>query len=139
VLVNNSGKSESGKTMDRAATERVRAGETDGIIVALTDRFGRAPIEEGASALPGEAGTRRQHRRSPGVDGPDDLGVVNALQVDRRDAEICVSELSLNDVERNAFASHLDGVCVAKLVWAKAATDAGVGGQVSESVAGGGS
>lgn len=48
--VHDSGRSESGKTMDRAsvhaAMDRVRAGLTDGVIVALTDRVGRAPIEE---------------------------------------------------------------------------------------------
>jgi DNA invertase Pin-like site-specific DNA recombinase len=49
-VVHDSGRSESGKTMDRAsvhaAMARVRAGLTDGVIVALTDRVGRAPIEE---------------------------------------------------------------------------------------------
>ena len=50
VHVHDSGRSESGKTMDRQsvrdAMERVRTGQTDGVIVALTDRLGRAPIEE---------------------------------------------------------------------------------------------
>jgi DNA invertase Pin-like site-specific DNA recombinase len=53
--VHDSGKSESGKTMDRAsirsAMERVRTGQTDGIIVALTDRIGRAPIEEAMATV----------------------------------------------------------------------------------------
>jgi DNA invertase Pin-like site-specific DNA recombinase len=48
--VHDSGRSESGKTMDRAsvraAMQRVEAGETDGVIFALADRIGRAPIEE---------------------------------------------------------------------------------------------
>jgi DNA invertase Pin-like site-specific DNA recombinase len=50
VKVHDSGRNESGKTMDRASLnaimERIRAGLTDGVIVALTDRLGRAPIEE---------------------------------------------------------------------------------------------
>jgi len=50
VAVLDSGKDESGKTMDREtirrAMEMVRAGEADGIVFALTDRLGRAPIEE---------------------------------------------------------------------------------------------
>ena len=50
VAVLDSGKDESGKTMDRAtihqAMEMVRSGEADGIVFALTDRLGRAPIEE---------------------------------------------------------------------------------------------
>lgn len=45
-----SGRSESGKTMDRStineAMDLVRSGEYDGIVFALTDRLGRAPIEE---------------------------------------------------------------------------------------------
>jgi DNA invertase Pin-like site-specific DNA recombinase len=40
----------SGKTMDRAdvdtALERIRAGQTDGVIVAWLDRFSRAPVAE---------------------------------------------------------------------------------------------
>jgi DNA invertase Pin-like site-specific DNA recombinase len=40
----------SGKTMDRAdvdaALERIRAGQTDGVIVAWLDRFSRAPVRE---------------------------------------------------------------------------------------------
>jgi hypothetical protein len=31
------------------------------------------------------------------VDGVDDFGAVDALQVDRGDAEVCVSELALDD------------------------------------------
>ena len=50
AFVHDSGKDESGKTMDRAsihsARDRVRAGEVDGVIFGLTDRVGRAPIEE---------------------------------------------------------------------------------------------
>lgn len=48
--IHDSGRSESGKTMDRETLHevmrRVKAGETDGLILALTDRLGRAPIEE---------------------------------------------------------------------------------------------
>jgi DNA invertase Pin-like site-specific DNA recombinase len=48
--VHDSERDESGKTMDRAtlhdAMARVRDGHSDGIMVALTDRLGRAPIEE---------------------------------------------------------------------------------------------
>lgn len=50
VKVLDSGGDESGKTMDRAtiheAMEMVRSGQADGIVFALTDRLGRAPIEE---------------------------------------------------------------------------------------------
>lgn len=50
VMTHDSGRSESGKTMDRAALravrERVRTGATDGVLVSYLDRLGRAPIEE---------------------------------------------------------------------------------------------
>jgi hypothetical protein len=35
------------------------------------------------------------------VDGGDDLGVVDALQIDRRDAEIGMPQLALDDIERH--------------------------------------
>lgn len=50
AMVHDSERNESGKTMNRASLnaimDRIRAGQTDGVIVALTDRLGRAPIEE---------------------------------------------------------------------------------------------
>ena len=65
------------------------------------------------------------HRRAAGVDGVDDLGAVDALEVDRGDAEVGVSELALDDDQRDAFAGHLDGVRVAELVRREAPADAG--------------
>ena len=38
------------------------------------------------------------------------------MEVGAGDAEVCVSELALDDRQRDAFACHLDGVRVAKLV-----------------------
>jgi len=66
------------------------------------------------------------------VDGVDDFGVVDALQVDRRDPQVGVSELALNDDERVALAGHLDRVRVAKLMWREASADAGQRGGVTE-------
>src|SRR4051812_3399734 len=63
-----------------------------------------------------ERGAHRDHRRAAGVDGVDDLGVVDALEVDRGDAEVAVAELALDDDERHALVCHLDGVGVAQLV-----------------------
>jgi hypothetical protein len=59
------------------------------------------------------------------VDGLDDLGVVDSLQVHRGDSEVAVAELALDDDERDAFVGELDCVGVAELVGRKAATDAG--------------
>ena len=59
------------------------------------------------------------------MDGFDDLAVVDALQVDRGEAEIAVAKLALDDDQRHAFASELDGVRVPELVRREAPTDAG--------------
>jgi hypothetical protein len=48
--------------------------------------------------------TDRDHRRASGVDGFDDLGVIDPLQVDGGDAEVAVAELALDDDQRDAFA-----------------------------------
>jgi hypothetical protein len=70
-------------------------------------------------------GAHRDHRCAPGVDGVDDLGVVDALKVDGRDAEVAVAELALDDNQRHAFARELDGVAVAERVRREAAANAG--------------
>jgi GrpB-like predicted nucleotidyltransferase (UPF0157 family) len=67
----------------------------------------------------------RDHWGATGVDGLDDLGVVDALQVDRRDPEVAVPELALDDDQRHAFVRELDGVGVTELVRRKAAAHAG--------------
>jgi hypothetical protein len=61
------------------------------------------------------------HRLSASMDDLDDLGVVDALQVDGRDAEVAVAELALDDDKRHAFACELDGVGVTELVGARTA------------------
>src|ERR687898_565733 len=48
------------------------------------------------------------HRRAARVDGLDDLGVVDPLQVDRRDAEVAVAELALYHDRRYTFTRLLD-------------------------------
>ena len=50
------------------------------------------------------------------MDGVDDLGVVDSAQVLGRDPKVGVPEAALDDDDRYAFAGHLDGVGVAKLV-----------------------
>jgi hypothetical protein len=72
------------------------------------------------------------HWRAAGVDGVDDFGVVDALEVDRGDAEVGVAELALDDDRRHAFAGHLDGVRVAELVRRKAPTHPGLAGDASQ-------
>src|SRR4051794_39376581 len=56
--------------------------------------------------------------------GVDDFGVVDALQVDRSDPEVGVSQLALDDNQRNPLPSHLDRMGMSKLVWREAAAHA---------------
>jgi DNA invertase Pin-like site-specific DNA recombinase len=69
--IHDSGASESGQTMARASVDaslaRMRSGETDGVLVAFLDRFGRAPIEEAMSVF-------RQIGQAGGVLVPADTG-----------------------------------------------------------------
>jgi hypothetical protein len=50
------------------------------------------------------------------------ISPVDALKVNRRDAEVRVGELAWDDVERDRFGCHLDGVRVAELMRGDAAT-----------------
>jgi hypothetical protein len=43
------------------------------------------------------------HRRGALVDGVDDLGVVDPAQVHRGDRQVGVSELALDDQQRDSF------------------------------------
>jgi len=61
----------------------------------------------GHPAFPSSAaqqGVDLDHRGVAGVDGVDDLGVVDALEVDRRDAQVAVTKLALDHDQRDAFA-----------------------------------
>jgi hypothetical protein len=64
------------------------------------------------AAQQGEPDAGRDHRPPAAVDGLDDLVRVDALEMDRRDAEVAMAELALDDVERHARTRELDGVCV---------------------------
>ena len=59
-----------------------------------------------------------------GVDGFEDLGVVDDLEVVRGDDEVAVAELALDDDERHALVRHLHGVCVTQLMGREAPTNA---------------
>jgi hypothetical protein len=70
------------------------------------------------------------------VDGGDDLGVVDSLQVDRRDAEVRVPQLTLDDGEWDALVGELDCVRVAQLVGREAAAHPGLRGDAPQLGAG---
>jgi hypothetical protein len=63
-----------------------------------------------------QAGARGDHWRCAVVDGVDDLARIDPLEVNRRDAEVRMSKLSLDDRQRNSFVRHLDRVRVPELV-----------------------
>src|SRR5215204_689657 len=84
------------------------------------------------AALAPERAVSGDHRGAAGVDGVDDLGVVDALEVDRGDAEVGVAELALDDDQRYALARHLDGVGVSELVWREASPHAGLAGDAAQ-------
>jgi hypothetical protein len=50
------------------------------------------------------------------VDGVDDLGIVDALEVDRGDGEVAVAELALDDHQRDALIGHLHRMSAAELM-----------------------
>jgi hypothetical protein len=50
------------------------------------------------------------------VDHVDDLACVDSLEVDRRDPEVCMPELPLDNRQRDPFVRHFDGVGVPQLV-----------------------
>jgi hypothetical protein len=70
------------------------------------------------------------------VDRVDDLGAVDALEVDGCDSEVRVTELALDHDQRHAFVCHLDGVGVSELVGREAPSDPGRSGCATQLFAG---
>ena len=77
----------------------------------------------------GVAGARWDHRWPAVVDGVDDLAGIDSLEVNRRDPEVRMSELPLDDRQRDPFVRHLDRVGVPELVWREPSPDPGLGRQ----------
>jgi hypothetical protein len=67
-----------------------------------------------------------------GMIGLDDLCIVDALPVERRDAEIAVAQLTLDDDERHALPRELDGMGVPELVRGEAPADACFDGRLAQ-------
>jgi hypothetical protein len=66
------------------------------------------------------------------MDGLDDLGAVDALQIDRRDAKVAVPEPALDNDQGYALVGHLNRVSMSKLVWGKPSAHAGSSGGTPE-------
>jgi hypothetical protein len=68
-----------------------------------------------------QASDWRYHRRSAVVDRVDDLARINSLEIDRRDPEVRMPELPLDDRQRDPFVSPLDrSGCLGRLARTRA-------------------
>ena len=65
------------------------------------------------------------------MDRVDDFSVVDALKVDGGDAEVGVPELALDDVQRDAFTSHLDSMRMAQLMRREAPAHTSLDGEMA--------
>ena len=72
------------------------------------------------------------------MDGVDDLGPVDSLQVGARDAKVRVPELALDDGHRHPLARHLDRVCVPQLMRSEPPSHARLNGEAPQLAAGAG-
>jgi hypothetical protein len=82
------------------------------------------PIARCGQARDSQSGGCGDNGRWTPLDGVDDLGAVDALEVDAGDPEVGMPELPLDDDERDAFVGHLDRMCVTQLVWGESPPDA---------------
>ena len=71
-------------------------------------------------------------RRRPRVDGVDGLGVVDSAQVGGGDPKVGMTELPLDDHQRDPFAGHLNSVGVAEWMRCEPSPDAGSPSGVSQ-------
>jgi hypothetical protein len=69
------------------------------------------------------------------VNGVDDLGAIDPLEVDARDAEVRVAELALDHNQRDTFVRHFDRMGVSQLMWGESPTDASCRGRVVQLLA----
>jgi hypothetical protein len=101
---------------------------------------GDAPITGRAdrARLRSQAGACRDHGRLAVVDRLHDLSGVDSLEVDRGDPEVRVSELPLDDRQRDPFVGHLDRVSMPELVWREPPPYPGLRRESTELTTGGG-
>ena len=85
-----------------------------------------------------QASAGRDHRRPAVVDGVDDLASVDSLEVDRRDAEVRMSELSMDDPQRDPFVRHPGGVSMPQLLRRESPPDSRLRGEPAQLTAGSG-
>jgi hypothetical protein len=92
---------------------RGAAGASSSVRDGRVMRRSRAPC---GGPLWSQAGAGGDHRRSAVMDRLDDLSCVDALVINRCDAEMGMSELPLDDGQPDPFVGHLDRVSVPELV-----------------------
>ena len=85
-----------------------------------------------------QTGSGGDDRRCASVDGVDDLGVIDPVQIHACDPEVCVPQLPLDDHHRHALVREFDRVRMAQLigrsVWSDGPGRAGKGAVRSEPV-----
>ena len=93
----------------------------------------------GLTAAPGgwvgsesQAGAGGDHRRPSAVDGVDDLGGVDALQIGAGHPEVRVTELALDDRQRHPLPGHLHRMGVTQLMRSKAPPDVRARGEAPQ-------
>ena len=89
-------------------------------VCSVAGRELRLKVTRSWGAQPGAGG---DDRRGSVVDGIDDLGVVDPLEVDRGDPEMGMPELALDDHHRDPLVRQLDSVGMAQLMRRQAAAD----------------
>ena len=70
------------------------------------------------------------------VDGVDDLAGIDSLETNRRDPEMGMPELPLDDRQRDPFVGHFDGVSMPQLVWREPPSHTGLSGESAQLTAG---
>jgi hypothetical protein len=119
-----------GATLDsRFRTRWVALSGGPGLDLDPGDRGARdAPIAcSSRGSLRPQAGARWDHRRPAVVNDVDDLARIDSLGIDRRDPEVRMPELPLNDRQRDPFVRHLDRVGVPELMWREPSAHTGLG------------
>ena len=79
-----------------------------------------------------QTGGGGDHWRASCVDGVDDFGVVDSLEVDRGDPEVRRAQLPLGDDEWDTLVGHLDRVGVPELMRREPTSDPGRRGGAPE-------
>jgi hypothetical protein len=121
---------------DAPAADEARSCESDrqGARFARTERERRGAPAGGTRGIRSERqpGAGGHHGSAARMHGRDDLLGIDPLQLDAGRAEVGVSQLALDDVQRHALTLELERVRMAQLVRREPAPDPGADGEPAE-------